>query len=251
MENRAHALAAGFFVLLLGLCVVFALWWFAGKREASREILLVTQGNVTGLAYVELEDSGKSEELLPPDADPLPRIALKQTLFESLAERATVIAGQITVLAANLNRLLDERGHLNHTLENLDSASSALKDLPEVMAGIRRVLSPANMKHLESILARLEQTAGEAAPLTVEMRALVAQLSGVSRHFDQLMADTGGEISATTLPRVNALVEDLDRNSRQLGRLIENLNEAPQSLIFGRPPAHAGPGEAGFVAPGR
>lgn len=49
MENRAHALAAGIFVLLLGLCVALAAWWFAGKRESSREILLVTQRNVTGL----------------------------------------------------------------------------------------------------------------------------------------------------------------------------------------------------------
>lgn len=303
MENRAHALAAGLFVLLLGLCVALAAWWFTGKREASRELLLVTQGNVaglnpqsqvrfrgiragkvvdialdpedrrsilvrvsipasiplsrsttaqlnsqgvTGMAYVELEDSGKSDELLP-DSEPPPRIALRQTLIESLGERATVIAGQVSEIAANLNRLLDERGHLNHVLENMADASDALKDLPRVMARIREVLSESNMKNLQAILANLERTSGEAAPLTVEMRALVASLAGVSRHFDQLLADTGGQISSATLPRVNALVDDLDRNSRQLGRLIESINEAPQSLIFGRGAARPGPGEAGFV----
>jgi len=306
MENRAHALAAGLFVLLLVLCVALAGWWFAGKREPSREILLVSQRNVTGLspqsqvrfrgirvgkvldialdpmdrrsilvrisipvripisksttaqlnsqgvtgmAYVQLEDSGKSDELLPPGATPLPRIALKETLIESLGERAMVMAAQVSEIAANLNRLLDERGHLNRTLENLASASDALKDMPKVMAGVREALSPANMKHLQMILAHLERTAGEAAPLTVEMRALVAQLAGVGKHFDQLLTDTGGEISATTLPRVNALLADLDKNSQQLGRLIESLNEAPQSLIFGRGAAKPGPGETGFAPP--
>ena len=307
MENRAHALAAGLFVLLLGLCVVLVAWWFAGKREPSRELLLVTQGNVsglnpqsqvrfrgiragkvvnialdpqdrrsilvrisvpasiplsksttaqlnsqgvTGMAYVQLEDSGKSNELLP-DSDPPPRIELKETVIESLAQRATVIAGQVSEIAVNLNRLLDERGHLNHALENMASASDALKELPKVMAGVKEALSESNMKHLQAILVHLERTAGEAAPLTAEMRALVASLAGVSKHFNQLLGDTGGEISATTLPRVNALVDDLDRNSRQLGRLIENINEAPQSLIFGRGAAKGGPGEAGFVPPAR
>ncbi len=307
MENRAHALAAGLFVLLLGLCVVLAAWWFTGKREATREILLVTQGNVTGLnpqsqvrfrgirvgkvmdialdakdrrsilvritlpasipltrsttaqlnsqgvtgmTYVELEDSGKSDELLE-DSDPPPRIALKKTLIETLGERATVIAGQVSEIAANLNRLLDERGHLNRALENMAGASDALKDLPRVMAGVKAALSESNMKHLQAILANLERTSGEAAPMAVEMRALLASLSGISRHFDQLLTDTGGQISTTTLPRVNALVDDLDKNSRQLGRLIESINEAPQSLIFGRGAAQPGPGEAGFVPPAR
>lgn len=308
MENRAHALAAGLFVLLLGLCVAVTAWWFAGKREVSREILLVTQRNVTGLnpqsqvryrgiragkvvdialdpqdrrsilvrisvpaslplsksttaqlntqgvtgmAYVQLEDSGKSNELFPVDADPLPRIQLRETLFESLGERATALAGQASEIASNLNRLLDERGHLNHTLENMASASDALKEIPKVMAGVKEALSPANVKHFQAILSHLERTAGEAAPLTVEMRALVTSLTAVGKHFDQLLTDTGGEISASTLPRINTLVDNLDKNSRQLGRLIENLNEAPQSLLFGRGAAAPGPGETGFVPPGR
>ena len=308
MENRAHALAAGLFVLLLGLCVVVALWWFGGKREPTRDLLLVTQGNVTGLnpqsqvrfrgiragkvvdisldpqdprsilvrirvpaalpltrgttarlnsqgvtglAYVELEDSGKSDALLPPDAEPPPRIALDDASVASLTERAGVVMAQVGEVAANLNRLLDEHGHLNHALENLAGASDALRDLPKVMAGLKQALSESNMKHLHAALAQLDRTAGEAAPLTVEMRALVASLTGVSRHLDQVLTDSGGEISGSTLPQIETLVRDLDKNSRQLGRLLDSLNEAPQSLIFGRPAPKPGPGEAGFVPPSR
>ena len=42
MENRAHALAAGIFVLILLFAIGLAGWWMTGKREASRDILLVT-----------------------------------------------------------------------------------------------------------------------------------------------------------------------------------------------------------------
>ena len=49
MENRAHALIAGLFVLLLGLGILLAGWWFIGKQEATRELVLITRNSVTGL----------------------------------------------------------------------------------------------------------------------------------------------------------------------------------------------------------
>ena len=49
MENRAHALIAGLFVLLLGLGILLAVWWFGGKHEPTRELVLITRNSVTGL----------------------------------------------------------------------------------------------------------------------------------------------------------------------------------------------------------
>lgn len=289
MENRAHALAAGSFVLLLGFCIVLAVWWFGGQSEVSRELVLVSTGNVsglnpqaqvryrgiragkvqdialdpadrrnilvtiavdarlpltrgttaqlsyqgvTGLAYVQLEDNGSSGELLP-ERGPPPRVPLKAALIDGLATRTEVLLVRATEVAAKLDRLLDENGHLSRSLANLDVASRGLKDLPRVMAGLRRVLSNDNIKHLNSLLVELDRSAGQAAPLAVEMRALVASLSGTSRRFDQLLADTGGELSGTTLPRMNALLQDLRGNSEALSRLLNHIDAAPQSLIFG------------------
>ncbi|HUW39170.1 MAG TPA: MlaD family protein [Rhodocyclaceae bacterium] len=306
MENRAHALAAGSFVLLLGLGILLAVWWFSGKSEVSRELVLVSRSNVsglnpqaqvryrgiragkvldiaidpadrrnilvtvgvaaklpltrgttarlnyqgvTGLAYVQLEDSGGSGEPLP-ESEPPPRIALEATPIDSLAARADAVLGQAADVAAKLNRLLASDGHLYHALENIDAASSGLKELPRVMAGLSRALSDDNLKHFDSLLAGLDRTAGQAAPLAVEMRALVASMGASSKRFDQLLADTGGELTGTTLPRVNALLLDLQGNSRALSRLLNELDAAPQSLIFGRARPRPGPGEPGFVPSG-
>lgn len=49
MENRAHALIAGLFVLLFCAASAVAIWWFSGTHEATREIQLVTTGNISGL----------------------------------------------------------------------------------------------------------------------------------------------------------------------------------------------------------
>ena len=207
---------------------------------------------VTGQSYVQLEDSGTSNELLP-DSDPAPRIELKGTVLDVLSERAPMLLAQVSDVATKLNRLLDERNivAVNRTLENLATASEGLKEVPRVMASVKEALSSQNLKRLQTILADLERTAGQAAPLTVEMRGLVASLTAASHRLDEVLADTGGEITTTTLPRVNALVEQLQGNSRQLTRVLEGLEASPQALIFGRPAPKPGPGEPGFVLPGK
>lgn len=310
MENRAHALAAGLFVIFLCLAVVVAVWWFGGTRAATRDIVLVTDRNVTGLnplaqvrfrgiragkvidialdpqdvrnilvrirvdaalpltrsttaqlnfqgltglAYVQLEDNGKNRELLPIDDETPPRIPIKQTLLDSLGDRANDIFGHVGELSANLNRLLDERNlrNLNRTLENVATASEGLKEMPQLVASLKAVLSEENIQSLHNILAHLERTAGETAPLTADMRALVGSMQNVSKRLEEVTVQVGGEFSATTLPRFNTLVSDLQSNSRQLKRILDGLETSPQSMIFGRSPARPGPGEAGFANPSK
>lgn len=130
---------------------------------------------------VQLEDSdGKPGELLPVDDEHPPRIPLQQTLMESLGDRATDIVGQVGVLTARLNRVLDERNlrHLDRTVENVATASEGLREMPQMVASVKAVLSPENMQRIHHILQHLERTAGETTPLTREIRTLVASMQG-------------------------------------------------------------------------
>ncbi|HLP25639.1 MAG TPA: MlaD family protein, partial [Acidobacteriota bacterium] len=74
MENRAHALAAGIFVIAMGIAVAAAFWFFGGKKE-SDIYLLETRRNVTGLnvqAQVRYRGirAGKVEAIDQDPADP-------------------------------------------------------------------------------------------------------------------------------------------------------------------------------------
>lgn len=304
MENRSHALAAGLFVLLLGLAAAAAVWWFggdgternsyylvetrrdvtglnvqanvtyrgirAGKVEsietdaADRRLILIrisldrkypvtpktvaklgVQG-LTGLAFVRLEDDGSSDVVLRADGDKLPRIAMQSSLLEMLSEKGGDIATQLSDVATRLNLLLSEKNteRLSRTLENVASASEGFKEVPQVMAGMRALLSAENIRRMNSLLAQVEKVAGEASPLAAETREMVKSMTALSRRIDQLAEQAGGE----TLPRVNSLLRELDAGTRQLSRVLDMLNESPQALIFGRGPAVPGPGETGFGA---
>jgi phospholipid/cholesterol/gamma-HCH transport system substrate-binding protein len=198
-----------------------------------------------------IEDDGSSvEPLVGTNGEPA-RMQMKPTLFDSLGEKAGDIVTQIAAVTARLNRVLDEKNaqNLARTLDNVAMASDGLREMPAVMAAVKEALSERNLKTLRQILVQVEQTAGEAAPLAGEMRELVKAMSGLAKRFDQMAGGASDELTGTTLPRANALMDDLAASSRQLSRILDGLESNPQMLLFGREGARPGPGESGFAVP--
>lgn len=219
----------------------------------DRTTARLNQQGITGLAYVMLEE-GKEGRGVPLAVDGSARLKIQPGLFETLGDQAGDIAAQVAELSARLNRLLDERNTQNiaRALDNLASASEGLKEAPKLIAALRAALSDANLARLGAILAHLEKTAGEAAPLTAEARALVATMNGLAQRFDGVMGTVGavGErIDQDTLPRAEALMAEVHAATRRLDRLLDTLNDAPQAVLFGATPVRPGPGEPGFANP--
>lgn len=210
-----------------------------------------TQG-VTGLAYVQLDDDGSSDEPLTAPPGQVPRIALRAAGYDSLTDVAAKVLAQVQVLVSRVNVLLSEQNlaRINGTLANLETASASLSDTmkaaPELMAQLKQVASDANIRRLNAILANLERTSGETAPLARDLRQLVASLQSASKRIEAVSADAGAQVVGDTLPRMNGLLEDLSSTSRQLGRLLQELEKSPQALLFGPTAQRPGPGEAGF-----
>lgn len=305
MENRSHALIAGLFTLLLGLAAVASVWWFGGKREATKEYIVVTKQNVTGLspqaqvryrgigvgkvqsidldakdvrnilirisvseavpvtggttakigfqgvtgiAHILLEDTGRDKAPLKADSDEPPRIAMQQSLIEELSEVGGETLRNARDFLANANQLLnaDNRQRISKTLVNLEAGTGSAQ---AALAQLQQLLTPENIRLLNSTLKRSEHLAGEAGPFFAEARGLVARLQAASEKFEAALGDpaTGG--AGSLAPRLNELSAELSANSRQLNRVLQMLEQSPQSLIFGAPPSAPGPGEGGFVTP--
>lgn len=221
----------------------------------DRTVARLNFQGVTGLAYVMLEEGREGQGVpLDPSGPVPPRIRIQPGMIEQLGGKAGDIAAQVAELSARLNRLFDERNlqNVNRTLDNLATASESLKELPRVMAAVRGLLSDENLGRLQRLLAHLEKTAGEAAPLTAEARGLMTTLNGLAQRFDGLARTaqgTAARLDAETLPRAEALLQEAAAATRRLDRLLDTLNDTPQAVLFGAAPARPGPGEAGFAAP--
>ena len=197
MENRSHALIAGLFTLVLCACVVAALLWFGDKQEATKEYLVSTGKNVTGLnvqAQVRFRGIrvGKVEsiELAPNDArNTLIRIRIKKDIPVTQGTRAKLGYQGVTGIA----HVLLEDGGKNETLltassgelaripmqdslieELSDAGGEAMRRAKDFLVSANQVLSPENLQNISRILAHLEATTGNARQATDQLRQVLS-----------------------------------------------------------------------------
>ena len=221
---------------------------------------------VTGLAFVQLDDTGKSApRLAPEDGAPPPRIPLQPGLLSKLTTKGEVILDQVEQVTLRMNELLGEpnQKRVGMMLENLGEAaagvSQASGNLTRVLnaqLGPEQVSIPAFIKNLDAAATSLRGTSDSANAALVEVGRTVRRLNDRDGPIERLaegasaLSHAADSFNAATLPRINRATEDTSRAVRQLSRTVNNINDNPQSLIFGSGAVQPGPGEAGFRAPG-
>lgn len=319
MENRAHAFAAGLFIL--GLLVAAALVgnWLAGDRLVRtqyrvvalqpvsglnpqgqvryrgisvgrvssidldpadpRRILIdieveeripVTKGTyaqlgqegITGIAYVHLLDEGKDRTPLVGEAGTMPEIPLRASMLDDLFESAGAISKEARELIASAQQLLgpQNRDSVAATLESIKSVSAKLEAaasrLPgtvdrvdRVLASANGMLSEQNRRLATESLASVNAAAKELPVLAKEARQMIADTRKLAESVNSLAAEMRGavgDVRGDTLPRTSALADTVARGAERVGKLAYELEHRPESVLWGRPAARPGPGEAGF-----
>src|SRR3990170_3125970 len=310
MENRAHALAAGMFTLLLGAALVAVALWFGKDDLESVPFLIttttsvsglkaeapvryrgvevgrvqsiridpgikghihirigVTEGTpvtkstfarlgyqgVTGLAYVALDDNGDSKELLKSASRKVAEIPMRRSIMDT-GEDLIAAFGEIAI---RVNTLLDEDNQkaVRRSLAGLEKATlktAALADKTAVLAeklepGVAGV--PGLVGDARGAIGNANKLIGNLNGLTSKIEERVEALNRVAKSVEEV-GSTARAVNDETLPRLNALVEDLHKETRALDRLLNAIGEHPQSIVFGAPPGKPGPGERGFAAGG-
>jgi phospholipid/cholesterol/gamma-HCH transport system substrate-binding protein len=208
---------------------------------------------VTGLAYVMLDDDGANPERLKPGRGEPPRITVRPNLFDDLANAGQSLLQQANQLLERLNRIASEENEqrLAVTLKSFEEASRqlepALRSIPQVANRVNRLLSEENTQSLQRSLSNLEQATNAIAPIAEDSRKVLANIQTMSQRLDRISEEISAEIGEGTLPRINTLVEELTQDSRDLRRVLLQLENDPQSLFFGKKSATPGPGEPGFA----
>lgn len=306
MENKAHALAAGAFVLLVAaLLVALAVWLTrqAGEvrvyevstrdavtglqSQASVRFRGVKVGKVaslgfdslnpgqvlvrievaadapitrstyatlgyqglTGIAFVQLDDSGESREPLAVAGGQAPRIPMRPGLMDQWSSKGERLLGQLEETTARVNQLLapDNQRALRKSIDALGEAAAAV---PPAMQEAR-VSFQAMRESANSVGASADQvrkTAADYARLAQRLQQSGGTLDQLQQGADAL-AGTGQTLQQSSLPRLNRALDDAGRSVRQVGRAAATLDDNPQALIYGPALALPGPGEPGFVVP--
>ena len=244
---------------------------------ASTFATLGFQG-VTGLAFIQLDDTGASKvALVSANADPA-RIPMRASLLSKLSDQGVAILEQLEQTSQRVNLLLapDNQKLLMATVGGVGQAALGLQQLSEraqqlsgtmesvlrAQLGPERVNIPqfvadttASVKALQKTSEGVDQTAAEFRKTAAEFTRVAERLNTQGGVIDRLadgataLTAAGQAFNAGTLPRLNRTSEDAARTARQVSRTVNAVSDNPQSLIFGNGPINPGPGEPGFTAP--
>ena len=203
---------------------------------------------VTGIAHVLLEDSGKDPAPLLADAGVLPRIAMQDSLLDELTDVGSDTLRKARELMANANEMLsaENRQNFARILANLEATTASTR---ESAAPLRQVLTPENTRLLHSTLTSANQAAGNASAFFSDARATALRVQTLSEKLETAVGTSPAGGSSALLPRLGQLSEELSTTTHHLDRVLQMLEDSPQSLIFGHQQAAPGPGEPGFVEP--
>ncbi len=215
---------------------------------------------VTGLAYVQFDDDGKSPALLETSAEHPARIEIRPGLFDKLAGGSEALMLQLDEIARRVNLLLGPENQqlFRQTLSNLDATATAfgrlgpkleptLDLLPQVVEDSRRTLASVNgmAGDFSHMAANYNALAGQVR----ENGGVLDRINGSLQRFDRTTESLQGMsdyLSGETFPRIEQFVDDGAHSARAVGRVAERLSDQPQSLLFGDSVIPPGPGEAGF-----
>ena len=257
MENRAHALAAGLFALILGTTLLGALWWFSDGRETQRNYLLESHGSVTGLnveAQVRYRGiaAGKVSDIRIDSADPrkiLVEIRMRSDIPLTRGTRATLAYQGVTGLAyvqlddrgENPEPLVGENGAPPRLalqpglMEQLtDTTLDTMRRLKLVSERIGSFFNDENMQRLAVTLQRLESAAAGAdrtfadAPATLaSIRAVLSpdnlkRLSATLVNLEHASADAAPAVAElkTLMTRLQRVAERLDATATSAGNSV-------------------------------
>ncbi len=315
MENKAHAIAAGAFVLVVSaLLAVLAVWLMRDKTErdmyemTTSEIISglqpqaavnfrgvpvgkvefigfdskikgnvlvrvsidraapVTQSvfatvasqGVTGLGFIQLDDTGESKERLVANDDNPPRIPLKTGGLDKLLKQSEVIFKQVEQASVQLNKLLsdDNQKIITGAVTQLGEAAGSVGKLSVNMNSILDAQLGPDKVNIPKLVKNMDATLSSAKTAVDEVSVTAKRLNEKGGPLDKLaeggsaLASGAEAFSAGTLPKLGEVADETTRTMRQLRRTVSAVDDNPQSLIFGNGPPTPGPGEPGFSATG-
>lgn len=257
MENRAHALAAGLFAIVLGAGLLASLWWFSDDGESQRIYILESAGTVTGLnlearvRYRGIAAGKVSDITIDPD-DPrkiLVYIRLRSDIPLTRGTRASLAYQGVTGLAyVQLNdrgenpeplvgegddppRIKMEPGTMEQLSETALDAARRLKLVADKLGdlvtdeNIRRLGN--TLQKLESAAAGADRTLADAPKTLASIRAVLnqdnlARLSNTLQNLERASGDAAPAIAElkALMTRLQGLAERVDAATAVTGEQV-------------------------------
>lgn len=233
---------------------------------------------VTGLAFVQLDDTDGAKEPLATSDDAPARIPMRANLLSKLTDQGTQILMQLEETTRRVNQLLapENQKQLMSTVQEIGQSAKGFNQaagtFSQFSANANRILDAQfgpekinvpklvnevglTLKSLQATSQTVEKSAAEFQATASEIRQATKAVGQPGGPLEKLglgaeaLAAAGQSLQANTLPKLGRVAEDAARTARTMGRTAAGVSDNPQALIYGNGAVPPGPGEAGYSVP--
>jgi len=218
---------------------------------------LALQG-VTGIAFVQLDDSGRDPAPLHSSAQNVAQLPLHPSLLDQLQRRGDALLRKLDNIADDVDALLSDKNRqqmmaaVTSLQQAADSANTLARQLqpttsrlPGAVSELQRTLNSTNQ-----LIQNVNRPDGPFQTNLNKAGTAAAQAGAALQSMDESIQDLSARLGYDTLPRVNSLTDDVRSAMRSVDRAAGTFSTSPRSVLFGGAPQPApGPGEAGFAWP--
>jgi phospholipid/cholesterol/gamma-HCH transport system substrate-binding protein len=226
---------------------------------------------VTGLAFIQLDDSGESNQSLAPVGEQMARIPMRAGMVSRLTEQGGNLLEKLELATHNANLLLQPNNQkiLMGSISDLGQAAASISQLAKQADAVLAQQTQAEQINLPRMAAQAEATlksiqasserlnasfdavrlsAGEFKRTTGRMNEPGGTLDKMEQSAEVLQF-TAQSVHTNLLPQINRTADNSLYAVRQISRMADDVATTPQLFIWGKDPAAPGPGEKGFVVP--
>ncbi len=247
MENKAHALAAGVFVLVMAALLLALAGWLTREGGDRVAYEIATRESVTGLQpqapvrlrgvevgevhAISFDPQSPGQVLVRLSVDrqaPVTRETYASLGFLGVTGLAFVqlddAGGPAPLLAHDGQR--PPRLPLRPGLVARMAAQGEglARKVDEATGRVSQLLDESNQQRLMTAVDQLGRAAVSIEQLSVQLSASTAALTGAAEEFRR-----------GTLPRIDHAADETAQAAHELGQLAADLRARPQSLLFGPP----------------
>ncbi|HTS52477.1 MAG TPA: MlaD family protein [Burkholderiales bacterium] len=204
-----------------------------------------------GVAFVQLDDDGKDPRPVDASAGAMAQMELQPSFFESTEDTAQQLLARMDRVAGRLEVFLgdDNQRLFLSTLSSFEKTSDQYRVLAQELQPSAKAL-PQLVASATRTMQQGESTLRELETVSVSVNQRLDGLDSVSSAARQLER-AAHDFSGQTLPRLNAFIDEATGDARELRQTLVQIQEQPQSLMFGPRAPPPGPGEAGFTVKAR
>ena len=195
----------------------------------------LTYQGVTGIASVELSDSGTNMAKLETSPENPAEIPMRPSLLAELQLRGLHILQEIQSVTSRLSYIFNK--------ENSQTLVDSFRSIGRAAQSWEKVPG-----QLEPILKEMPEMTEDARQMIHSITELSQELKELSGKANTMLSH---DMNTDTVPHLESLTQEAKITLNNLNKVLDQYQQRPAGLLFGAKGPAPGPGESGFDANGQ